>query len=80
MNALFFWIAAALLTLQAPTFRSATALVEVDIIARDGGGWFVSNLTAADFEVFEDGAKQEENEAARHAQEATAIVISGLDS
>ena len=68
MNALYFWAAAALLTLQAPaqppqpdrrpTFRSATALVEVDIIARDGGGRFVSNLTAADFEVFEDGQRQ----------------------
>ena len=68
MNALYFWAAAALLALQVPaqppqpdrrpTFRSATALVEVDIIARDGGGRFVSNLTAADFEVFEDGQRQ----------------------
>ena len=60
------WIAAALLTLQAqppqperkPTFRSATALVEVDIIARDRDGRFVSGLTAADFEIFEDGRRQ----------------------
>ncbi len=67
MNVLYFWVAAALLTLQAPqppqperrpTFRSATALVEVDIIARDGAGRFVSNLTASDFDVFEEDQRQ----------------------
>jgi VWFA-related protein len=66
MNPLGPWIAAALLALQVPqpppdrrpTFRSATALVEVDIIARDRGGRFVPNLTAADFDVFEDGQAQ----------------------
>ena len=60
------WIAAALLTLQAqapqpdrkPTFRSATALVEVDIIARDKAGRFVPGLTATDFEIYEDGRRQ----------------------
>lgn len=66
MNALGPVIAAALLMLQAqppqpdrrPTFRSATALVEVDIIARDGSGRFVPDLTADDFEVFEDDRLQ----------------------
>jgi VWFA-related protein len=67
MSSLCLWIAAALLMLQTqppqppdrrPTFRSATALVEVDIIARDRNDRFVPNLTAADFEIFEDGRPQ----------------------
>lgn len=43
---------------QQPTFKSATSLVEVDIIARDKDGRFVSGLTADDFEVFEEGKPQ----------------------
>ena len=43
---------------QAPTFKSSTSLVEVDIIARDKDGRFVSGLTADDFEVIEDGKPQ----------------------
>jgi len=43
---------------QQPTFKSATALVGVDIIARDKDGRFVSGLTADDFEVLEDGKPQ----------------------
>lgn len=43
---------------QAPTFKASTSLVEVDIIARDGGGRFVSGLTADDFEVLEEGKPQ----------------------
>ena len=66
MTSLCLLMAAALLVLQAqppqpdrrPTFRSATALVEVDIIARDGRDRFVPNLTAADFEIFEDDRPQ----------------------
>ena len=42
-----------------PTFRSATALVEVDIIARDQDGRFVPGLAAEDFEVLEDGRPQQ---------------------
>ena len=65
-NTVCTWIAAVLLALQTqtpqperrPTFRSATALVEVDIIARDRNGAFVSDLTAADVEIFEDGQPQ----------------------
>jgi VWFA-related protein len=41
-----------------PTFKSATSLVEVDIIARDKDGHFVSGLTADDFEVLEEGKPQ----------------------
>ena len=44
--------------LQQPTFKSATSLVEVDIIARDKDGRFVSGLTADDFEILEEGKPQ----------------------
>ncbi len=42
-----------------PTFRSGTALVEVDIIVKDKDGQFVSGLTADDFEVLEEGRPQQ---------------------
>jgi VWFA-related protein len=48
----------AALAAQQPTFKSATSLVEVDIIARDKDGRFVSGLTADDFEVLEEGKPQ----------------------
>jgi VWFA-related protein len=41
-----------------PTFRSGTTIVEVDAIVKDGKGRFVPDLTAADFEVLEDGKPQ----------------------
>ena len=46
---------------QAPgaTFRVAVDLVTTDVIARDGQGQFVSDLKTSEFEVFEDGVKQE---------------------
>jgi len=40
------------------TFRSATALVEVDVIVKDKDGRFVSGLTADDFQVLEEGRPQ----------------------
>jgi VWFA-related protein len=43
---------------QTPTFKAGTSLVEVDIIARDKDGRFVSGLTADDFEVLEEGKQQ----------------------
>jgi VWFA-related protein len=43
----------------ATTFRSGTALVEVDIIVKDKDGNFVSGLTADDFEVLEQGRQQQ---------------------
>lgn len=42
----------------APTFRSSSSVIEVDVIVRDSAGRFVSGLTADDFEVFEDGVPQ----------------------
>ncbi len=45
---------------QAPlTFRSATNLVEVDVIVLDKQGRFVPGLTADDLQVFEDGHLQQ---------------------
>jgi Ca-activated chloride channel family protein len=48
------------MTLQAatasqPTFRSSVSVVRVAAVARDHKGRFVPNLTARDFEVFDDG-------------------------
>jgi VWFA-related protein len=44
---------------QQPTFRVAVDLVTTDVIARDGRGQFVSDLKSDEFEVYEDGVKQE---------------------
>ncbi|MDP1568822.1 MAG: VWA domain-containing protein [Vicinamibacterales bacterium] len=44
---------------QAPTFRAGVTLVTTDVIPRDGGGRFVSDLTRDDFTVLEDGVRQE---------------------
>jgi VWFA-related protein len=43
---------------QEPTFRSAVTAVTTDVITRDGGGRFVSDLTKDDFTVLEDGQPQ----------------------
>lgn len=43
---------------QAGTFRTGTTLVEVDAIVKDPRGRFVSDLTAADFDVSEGGQPQ----------------------
>ena len=40
---------------QPPVFRAGTDLVEVDVIARDKNGTFVSDLSSDDFELQEDG-------------------------
>ena len=44
---------------QQPTFRAAVSLVTTDVIARDSRGQFVSDLKPSEFEIFEDGVKQE---------------------
>ncbi|MGH9346341.1 MAG: VWA domain-containing protein [Vicinamibacterales bacterium] len=44
---------------EQPTFRVAVDLVTTDVIVRDGKGQFVADLKAGDFEVFEDGVKQD---------------------
>jgi VWFA-related protein len=43
---------------QAPAFRSGVNLILVDVTVRDGKGQPVRNLTAADFEVLENGKAQ----------------------
>ncbi len=42
-----------------PTFRVRVEYVEVDAVVEDGGGHFVADLKKNDFEVFEDGKKQD---------------------
>jgi VWFA-related protein len=42
-----------------PTFAVGTSAVAVDVVVRDKKGQLVKNLSAADFEVVEDGAKQQ---------------------
>ncbi len=44
---------------QPPTFRLAVDLVTTDAIVRDASGQFISNLIKDDFEVYEDGVKQD---------------------
>ena len=44
---------------QRPTFRAFIDLVTTDVIVRDGSGQFVADLTKEEFDVFEDGVKQE---------------------
>jgi VWFA-related protein len=43
---------------QLPTFRTETTVVQLPVRVLDGKGAFVRNLTAADFEVSEDGVPQ----------------------
>jgi VWFA-related protein len=43
----------------AAVFRSATNLVSVDVVVRDGAGEVVKGLTAADFTIVEDGKPQQ---------------------
>src|SRR5262249_48744304 len=42
-----------------PTFRVAVDLVTTDVIVRDSRGQFVADLKSGDFEVLEDGIKQD---------------------
>src|SRR5262245_48251142 len=42
-----------------PTFTASVDLVRTDAIVRDARGQFVADLKANEFEVYEDGVKQE---------------------
>ena len=42
-----------------PVFRTGVNLVLVDVVVRDRTGAFVKDLTAEDFELFEDGVRQQ---------------------
>ena len=44
---------------QPPVYRAAVALVTMDAIPRDHTGQFVSDLKPSDFEIYEDGVKQD---------------------
>lgn len=43
----------------APTFRAGTTLVEVDVSVRDRDGRFVADLRLEDFDVIEEGTRQQ---------------------
>ena len=42
-----------------PTFRLSVDLVTTDVIVRDRNDVFLADLVAEDFEVYEDGVRQE---------------------
>ena len=44
---------------QQPSFRSAIDVVSMSVTVVDSGGRYVTDLTEKDFEVFEDGVKQD---------------------
>jgi VWFA-related protein len=44
---------------EQPTFRLNVDLVTTDVIVRDGKDQFVADLKAGEFDIFEDGVKQE---------------------
>jgi VWFA-related protein len=46
-------------TREQPTFRVRVDLVTTDAIVRDASGQFVPDLTKLEFEIFEDGVRQE---------------------
>src|SRR6187402_2073812 len=44
---------------QRPVVRSGVTYVTTDLVARNERGQFVANLNRSDFDIFEDGVKQE---------------------
>src|SRR5581483_9016160 len=58
MKAIALAIVSALLVQQPPTFRTGTDVVEVDVVVHDKNGVFVSDLSADDFIVEDNGRPQ----------------------
>src|SRR6185503_4768615 len=44
---------------QPPTFKGGVDLVRTDAIVRDARGQFIADLKAGEFEVYEDGVRQD---------------------
>jgi VWFA-related protein len=44
---------------EQPVFRARVDLVTSDVIVRDGNGQFISDLKESEFEIYEDGVKQD---------------------
>ena len=51
-------LSVATITAQQPTFRAGVTMVSTDVIARDGNGRFVADLTRENFTVLEDDTPQ----------------------
>jgi hypothetical protein len=70
---------ALVLSLAAPqqVFRSGTELVEVDVVVLDAAGRLVRGLTAADFELYDEGKPQEVSTFSFVEVEASSIEAGG---
>jgi VWFA-related protein len=71
------WSQAPASTPQVPSFRTDTHLVEVTVVVRDGRNRPVTDLTAADFQILEDGKEQEISLFSVQHQAAPAAPVSG---
>lgn len=58
-----------------PTFRAGTELVQVSVVALDQAGRVATGLTKQDFEVFEDGVKQDIIECMSEASPVSAALV-----
>jgi len=58
-SGMLLWITAFPLLGQAPVFRSGTSVVDVAAVVRDRHGQTVGSLTRDDFEIFDDGKRQQ---------------------
>ena len=71
---------------QTPTFRATRDLVSIDVVVRDRDGNVVRGLTAADFELREDGRVQEidtfsfQEINARSVAATTTTLLSGVEA
>src|ERR1051325_4162572 len=74
MKAIALAIVTALAAQAPPTFRSATDLVEVDVVVHDRNGAFVDDLAADDFVVEDNGVRQRVDQLYLHLQARAAWV------